>query len=585
MYSSSGQALPWARTAGAGAWPGRARGWIFSAGLLAILFWLAGLPFLSLVASSLSTSGLPTRFTFTLSHYQTVLSDTRTYTLLATSLLFAGASMGAGLALGLPLAWFVERVRLPAKNLVRAVILAQVAIPPVLIAMSWALLLSPRIGLLNEPVRAIAGPDASLNIYSFPGIVFVQALAFVPLVFVIVSPALRNLDATYEEAARMSGAAPLAVVRDITLPLLRPAVLVAALYGFIIGLLTFDIPATLGIPGGIFVFSSEIYFNVQRSPLPRYGDISVLSLLVLVVVIAAAAVYLRATVRAGRFATLSGRFRARESELSGPARAAGILWLGTYLVAGLALPVAVMLWTSLVPFVGKLSTDQLSLVSLGNYRDALATPSFAAALGNTAVNSTLAATAGTALAVLVAWASTRGQVPAGRLIALLALLPLVVPGVILGLSTQFVYIALPIIPIYGTLWILTVSHVTASLPFASRASSAALSQVHPELEEAGRIAGGDRLRVLRTITVPLIMPTLVFIWLWTFVHSVRDLSTSVMLYSPKSPVIANLLWQLWDYGNLTTGAAVATILLVSLFALAVTALTFLGRTRSAAGLL
>jgi iron(III) transport system permease protein len=551
----------------------------------AVLVVLVGLPVVGLVAGSVSVTGLPGDWTFTLAHYWSVLGDARTYTLLLTSLAFALGSVVIGLGIGAPLAWFVERTSIGPKPLIRAVILAQVAIPSVVTAMSWVLLASPRIGMLNTLLRSAFGPGITLNVYSLPGMIVVQGMTLVPLVFVMLSPALRNLDTNLEEAALAAGSSVAGMMWRVTFPVIRPAVLAVSLYAFVLGLLGFDIPAVLGIPGRVFVFSSEIYFAIRRYATPLYGQAAALSVVTLALVVAVGAWYLRASRGVLQFATMTGKVRTTHVPIRRLALAVGYAWVLGYLLVGLVLPLVVVGWTSLLPFFAAIARDKLSLLSLANYKEILATPNVARALRNTLVNSTIAATVGTALAALIAWVVQRSPLRGRRWLDLLALVPVVIPGVILGLSLQYVYLTLAFLPVYGTLWILTISHVTLSLPFGTRSTSGAIAQIHPELEEAALASGRSWTATFGTITLPLIKPTLLFVWLWTFVHSVRDLSTSVMLYAPQNPVLANLLWQLWDYGNLTTGAAVGTLLLFGLFVIALVAQRLLDRARATSGLL
>ncbi|HVR88318.1 MAG TPA: iron ABC transporter permease [Candidatus Limnocylindria bacterium] len=567
--------------------PGFGRSWraLFVI-LFVILLLLVAVPLGGLLISSVSRSGTLSRFAFTLGTYQEVLSDARTFGLLGTSIAFAAASAVIALLVGAPIAWFVERSDLGRKDLIRAVIFAQVAVPPLVLAMGWVLLASPKIGMLNAALGATVGPGVVLNVYSFPAMVAIQGLSLVPLVFVMLSPALRNMDASYEEAALATrGTGLIRAIWHVSLPLVRPALLAVALYAFIASLLSFDIPAVIGIPANVFVFSSEIFFSIQRYAVPRYAYASVLSMVTLVVVLATGLAYLRALGNARQFATLTGKYRARTLHLGRGANAIGRAWLIGYLLLGLVLPVAMVVWTSFIPFFAQLGGDALGRLTLQNYADVFATPRGALALQNTALNSVVAATVVTALAGLVAWVVIRSPLRGRRTLDVLALLPLVVPGVILGLSLQYAAIAMTFLPLYGTIWVLTLGHVTLGLPFATRNANSAISQIHPELEEAAQASGRSPLDVFRTITLPLIAPTLVFVWLWTLVHSIRDLSTSVLLAPPANPVLASLLWQLWDYGSLTVGAAVGTLLMAAVFLIALAALRILGRSRAATGLL
>jgi iron(III) transport system permease protein len=552
-------------------------------GLCAVLLYLVGTPLLALLVSTVRPNGLPLESGFTLEHYQTVLTDDRTYQLLVTSLIFSAGSVTIALLFGAPLAWFVERTTFPFKDGVRTIILGTVALPFLLVAIGWVLLLSPQIGLINAWLRAIFGPGVTINGYSLPSMMLVQGLAMVPGVFVMLSPVFRNMDGSFEEAALMSSSGLGQVLRSISLPLVRPALAGTLIYSLMASLLSFDIPATLGIPSRIFVLSSELYFNVSVFTSPRYGEVSVLSLVLMVVAIFAAVLYMRTLRASRRYATVSGKFRSHQLDL-GRWNMLGWAWLGTYLVL-ILLPLSVLIWTSFLPVLGQVSRAQAGTLTLSNYQAVLSAPNAGLALRDTIVNSVTAATVGTLLCILVANVVVKSGLKRARLLDLLAFLPLVIPGIVLGLSLRYVYLSMSFLPIYGSLWIITIAHVTESFPFGTRNANSGLVQVHPELEEAALISGRSFANAFRTITLPLVSPTLLFIWLWILMHSVRELSASVMLYTPSTPLVSTLLWQLINQSaDFPAAAALSTLLLLGELLITFVTLRVLKRMRGATGL-
>jgi iron(III) transport system permease protein len=573
-------------TAGGLAWLAGERAWwlLLFGGTGVVLVYLVGTPLLALLVSTVRPGGLPLEDGFTLQHYQSVLGDAHTYEVLSTSLVFAAGSVLVAFAFGAPLAWFVERTTFRFKDGMRTIVLGTAALPFILVAIGWVLLISPQIGLLNAGLRALFGPGVAINGYSLPAMMFVQGLAIVPGIFVMLSPVFRNMDGSFEEAALMASSGLGRVLRTISLPLALPALAGTAMYSFMACLLSFDIPAMLGIPARIFVISAELYFDVNAFTVPRYGEVSVLSLVLLVVAIAAGLLYVRALRGSRRYATLSGRFRSQQLDLGGW-RYVAYAWLGLYLLLAVVLPLGMVVWTSFLPVLGQVSRAQAGTLTLNNYSSLFSGPNAGLAVRDTLVNSLTAATLGTLLCLLVANVVVKSGLKSARLLDVLAFLPMVIPGIVLGLAMRYVYLSQHILPIYGSLWIITIAHVTESFPFGTRNANSGLTQVHPELEEAALMSGRTRGNVFRTITLPLVSPTVVFVWLWILMHSARELSASVMLYSPNTPLVSTLLWQLINQNaDFPAAAALSTLLLMAELAIAFATLRVLRRMRSSVGL-
>ena len=180
---------------------------------------------------------------------------------------FCARIVFGGVGLGLGLAWLVERSDLPGREALRGLVLLPMATPPILLAIAWAMLLSPRNGVLNQALMNIfALSKAPFNIYTLPGMVFVQGLALVPTAYLFLAPAFANMDPSLEEAAMASGAGTWTLIRRIMLPILWPPILSAAIFLLIVSLVVFDVPGALGIPARLFVLSSQIYYLVANGP-------------------------------------------------------------------------------------------------------------------------------------------------------------------------------------------------------------------------------------------------------------------------------------------------------------------------------
>lgn len=152
----------------------------------------------------------------------------------------------------------------------------------------------------------------------------------------------------------------------------------------------------------------------------------------------------------------------------------------------------------------------------------------------------------------------------------LATLPLVFPGLVMGVAILKMYLTLPI-PVYGTLWIIVLAFMVRYLPYGMRFGHAGLLSIHRELEESSAACGGNWGQTLRKIFVSLMLPTLFASWIYVFLITIRELSVALLLYSPGSQVVSVVIWELWENGRIGEVAAfslvftLGTVLLAALF--------------------
>lgn len=539
-----------------------------------VLAYLVAVPVALLVVGSFRPGGFPLDRGFTLAHYASVYGGAEFWRLLAATLAFALGSSFFALSLGIGLAWLMERSDLPGRGVVRVLILVPMAMPPILLAIAWAMLLSPRIGFINLLlVNGFGLSAAPFNVYSLPGLIFVQGLSLVPTAYLFLAPAFRNMDPSLEEAAQIAGAGNFALLRRVLLPLLWPAILAAWIFLLIVSFVVFDIPGALGMPARIFVLSTEIYYEVSDSPtgVPLYGEVSALSLFFLLLLFVLGYQFHRLTRQSRRYHTVSGKaFRPRLFRL-GAGRHLALAAIGVYFVLAVILPLVMLLWTSLMPYQAPIAWASLRLVTLANHLDFLRNGRVLRASAHSLVIALTAASVVTALSLLLSWLVLRLKVPGARLLDALAFAPLAIPGVIIGVALVYVYLSLGnLLPIYGTIWIIAIAYVTQYLSFGSRVTHGIMLQLHPDLEEAGLIAGGNPLGVLRKITLKLMQPALAAVWLWVFAHALRELSSALMLQGRDNFVVPTLLWDYWSSGEPNRAAAVGiwlTIVLVVFLAL------------------
>lgn len=540
--------------------------WAPAAVLAVVLGYLVVVPLVILLWSSLRPTGLPGDPGITGDNYASVYAEPGTYVLFANSAIFAVGSTVLALVLGVGLAWLVERSDMPGRRVFRVLVIIPMAMPPVLLAIAWVLLLSPQIGLFNQVLQGVFGLDsAPFDIYSMGGMIFVQALSLVPTTYLIVSPSFRNMDPALEEAALTSGVPPRTVLLRIVLPMVWPSILSAGAFLLIIGFVVFDIPGLLGMPEGIYVLSSEILFRSQPpTGLPDYGGISALAASFIVILVALSWYYHRQIKRSQRFVTITGKATRARTFALGRWRyvAATGAWL--YFVLGVGAPLGILAWTSLLPYYSGVTNVPLDQLGLDNHAALLADATVLEAAGNSVVVAVVAAAAVTLLSAITSWVVIRSHAPGRRLLDAIAFVPLAIPSTMIGLALIFVYLTFNSVPVYGTIWILVIAYTTTYLSFGTRVTNSVLLQMSPELEESARTSGAGWTRMLRSVTLPLMRPALIAVWMWTAAHALRELSAALMLQGRDNAVLPTLLWGYWEGGRPTVAAAAGVWLIIAL---------------------
>ena len=527
---------------------------MFAALLIVILAALVVPPIVFLLEASVAD---PQRAgEWSVANFTAVLANRRFLATATNSLIFAAGSAALALVIGWITAWIVERTDAPLKPLAYLTAIISLGTPYILYVTAW-LLFFGKAGPLNQLYRALSGTsDVLLDIYAMPGMIVIEGFLWSPLAFLLAAATLRNANPELEEAARVSGAGIWATIARVTLRLSLPAILALAMLVFIRAIEAFEVPALVGLPGRISVLTTDIYGNMVAKTPPDFGGASALSVLMLLLVLVLLAAYARLSRHAERFATITGRgFRPRPFELGRLRMAAGAVLVLNFLLL-LVLPLATLLWTSLLPFYQPFSAAALKLVTLENYR-AVFSSDYLELIGNTLVVAIATATIAVALTFLAAWLAVR-HAPGGQLIERLAMIPLVFPALVLGVAVMQLFLALPI-PLYGTLAILIWAFVINYLPYGMRYSTSGMLQIHRELEESAQICGAAPLMRLCRIVAPLIAPALVAGWLFIFLMAARVLSLAILLAGPRSQTMAVALFDLWNNGQGTELAALGLI--------------------------
>jgi iron(III) transport system permease protein len=544
--------------------------WQVSVFLLVILS--VATPLLFLILGSFSQARLPSEFSLFslgLGNYIKVWSDPGTYAVLSNTLWFAVGSTAFGILIAAGLAWLVERADIPGKIWIYAGVPMTLAMPGMLQSMAWVLLASPRIGFFNKGLMDVFGfSSAPFNIYSMPGMIFIEGLRTVPTGFLMLVPLLRNMDPTLEEAAAMSGARPSSSLRKVTLALMLPGLLAVAIYQFTSALQEFEVPGILGLPAGIYVFSTKIYTVLHAtSSLPAYGEANALAMLYLFVAIGSVYVYGRVIGKSERFTIITGKgYRPRHLRL-GPWRWAAVGLVAIYLALSTIIPFLVLAYVSFLPFLQAPSARAFAAMSWDNYESVFQTDRMGRMLWNTFVMTVSVATAVTIISFLISIIVVRSKFWGRKLLDQLAFLPHAIPGMVMGLALLWVFLQLDKLGagLFGSLTSLIIAFTIGYISYGTRVMNAAVMQVHKDLEEAAKISGARPWRVFWRVFLPLLQPAFVGVWIWAVLHVVRSAGKPLILTSgAENEVLAVVIWNMWDQGYMEAVGAIGTMLMLAL---------------------
>jgi len=469
----------------------------------------------------------------------------------------------ASVAVATPLAWLVARTDMPFRRWIRVLVTASFVTPPFLGAIAWEILAAPNAGLLNQLYQHLFGRgtyDNLFNIYSETGLVFVMACYAFPYVFVLLANAIERIPGDLEDASSILGGGRWVTLRRVVLPMTLPSLLAGALIAFLQAMTQFGAPAVLALPAGFHVITTKIWSLFQSPPQPQLAAAAALPLLLVTVLLLQAQRWLLG--RRG-YTVIGGK--------SGMARP---IELGPWRWAAFAFALAVMALTMLLPYAALIKASFLRTASdpltfekftLYNYQWIYSFPESRRAFFNTFSIGLMSATCGAALALVVASLAARRGFAGARVLAALATSPVAIPGIVLGVGLFLSYTRPPLV-LYGTPWILLLAFVTIELPAAYQQLEAALLSLHPELEEASRIFGANRLKVLLQITAPLIATSVVATWCFIFIGAIRELSATIMLTTANTKLVSILIYDLNESGDLGLISVLGLVLLVITFA-------------------
>ncbi|MBX9761188.1 MAG: iron ABC transporter permease [Beijerinckiaceae bacterium] len=535
-------------------------------GLFALLIYQVALPFLMIIWTSLKTvrPGEPEfiTFTFSLDNFARAFASEAFWIALRNTLVFASASTALAFVLGAFVAWAVERTNMPLAKFFGVMMIARVIIPGVLITISWILLASPNIGLLNHIVRDLFGVRNFFNIYTMAGMVWVHSIEMVPLTYLLLSASLRSMDPRLEEASTMVGAGNWRTLRRISLPLTLPAVAAALLLLFVTSIETFEVPLLMGGRAGVRLLTTEIFQSTSRTPVD-FGISATYSVAMLALCILLLVAYFRLVRHGERYQTITGKdFRPRKIDL-GPWRhiVGAACFLIVFCITGV--PLIVMIYASLLPFYQPPGLAAVKSMSLGNYYSIFEGAQIWQPMLNSFLVGVGTATMVVLVVALIAYFVHKTEFRGRKLLDYAAFASIAIPGVVLGATFMWFYLLIPL-PVIGTLLIIMLAYLTKYMPFALRFVSNSMMQIHRELDEAAQVAGVPWARNFVKVMLPLLKPGLLAAWFWVMVHAYRELTVALMLARADNRTAAVLILDYWEEGSFLKLSAFGVVMFVVL---------------------
>jgi iron(III) transport system permease protein len=480
-----------------------------------------------------------------LPRYSHIFGNTVTVAVVATAM---------AIVFGFVMGWILTRTNVPGRATLEQLMALPYYVTPLMGALAWSLIGSPSGGFLNQVWRALGGEGHLIDVTTPYGIAWVMALFEGSVAFVMIGAVMKSMDPALEEASQVLGAGRLRTMLRITLPLVLPGVLGAAIFVFAEMLGSFSAALVLGLPSRFYVVTTAMYQLVSQYP-PQFPRAAAMGVSLFAVMFAMVYIY-RRVVRGGTYVTITGKaFRPRVMNV-GRLRWPLLAMCWAYLGVAVILPIFTLLYSS----IQRLATafPKAGNFTLENYRTALSLDAVRGALWNSLLLGVGTASLGVLIMGFLAWMIYRSRLPGVGVIEYVLMFPQAVPRLVFAFGMLWAWLIFPI-PVYGTLWLLLIAYLTVFLPLGLRTISGVILQIDRSLEESAQMCGASWSYRMRTVTVPLLRPGLIAAWLLLFIASVRELGASILLMGPHSKVITPAIVESWFSTSTELTAAMALL--------------------------
>jgi hypothetical protein len=529
--------------------------WVIMLLIIALLIIFEVIPLLYLFVKSVFPNG-----SFTLEAFKRVYSYDINFIAIRNTLITAFATTFFGMLIAFPLAFLVGRTNLYGKKIFRTMFVITYMVPPYVGAMAWLRLLNPRVGSLNMLIQRIFGLSGSIfNIYTIWGMIWVLTCFYYPYAFITISRAMEKMDPSLEEAARISGASPLKTLFTITIPMMTPSLIAAALLVFVTAASCYGIPSIIGAPGQIHTVTTRIIEFVHIGN--QEGIIDATTLAVFLMIIANLILYISTFVLGKKqFITMSGKSTRPTIVDLGKWRTFITVIVSIFAFIVVVIPFITVALTSITVNMGK--PLSMSNISFKFWKQMLTRDSIFTSTINSLIAATASALLGIIISCMMAYFLERTRVRGRRIPDFLITVGSGTPSIAIALALIMTMSGKFGINIYNTIYIMIVAYMIKYMLMGMRTVVSGMSQVHPSLEEASQISGAGWLRMIKDVTMPLIMPSIVAGIFLIFMPCFYELTMSTVLYSSHTKTIGFELYNYQTYHSQQIASVLATAILI-----------------------
>ncbi len=523
---------------------------------------------LAIIIGATFHGGIPSaRFNFTLENYSEILFYPLMPSAALNTLILSLGTVMVACFFAIPLAWLIHRTNIPLKKLFVALILVNVLLPGFIKVIGWIMLLSPEIGIINQFLRIFIPIESGpLSLYNLPFMMFIQGTTLTPVLFLMLGGTFMAIDPTFEESADICGSSKFQTLRSITLPLVKPGLVAGVIYIFMAAVSMFEVPALIGSPNNIYVFSTLMYESVYPwSGSANYGAAGVYGLFLLIPSIIALQYYQKMIKVSHKYATITGKgYKPKLTDL-GRWKWAWLVFVIFYFLVTFIFPLLAILWVSLIPYVQIPTIETLGKVSLLGYQNAIYILSTQGIVGNTIKLVLSVGILSVFLSLIFSWIVIRTRFPGKYALDTISMVPNAIPVIAIAFSVAYLSLLfIRIVPIYGSITAIIIADTILRVPFNTRTINSSLIQIQAELEDAAQICGGSRITNLRMIILPLITPAIFYTFMWSVLNTYRDVTVALFLTGPGNMVISTAIWLNWFAGNSADTAALGVIMVIAM---------------------
>jgi len=529
---------------------------------LVFLIVAMGLPLLFLINGSFLLTAPGKGAVYGFGNWLRAFSDPGTLSALWMSFLLSFVRLLPAMIFSVLFAWLIARTDMPGGKFLEAVCWVAYFVPDFPLVLAWILLLDPNFGFLNTLAKNLPFVEGPLfNPYSFWGIVWVHtSTGGIWFKVMLLVPVFRRLGAQLEEAARVSGANTMMMLRCVTLPVLAPMILAVSVLSFIRGLQSFNTELLLGTPAGIYVYSTKIYDFLQREP-RSYGEATALGSIFFFVLAILLFFYWKYLSGSKKFTVVTGQGYSTMRVKLGKWRYAALAGCWAYVAVMMFLPLAFLILGSFMRRYGFFNIA--SPFTFAHWHDLLSDAIFLEALKNSLLIASMAALGGVLLYSSIAYLLVSPRTISAPFLESLCWVPHVLPGILLSLGILWLFLATPLrFVFYGTVWGIALALILADSPVTTQAFKAGLLQLGAELEEAARVSGASWTYAYVKILLPLLAPIAAAVGLMNFGSALTSISIPVLLYSHPSRPLALLLLEYSFTGELERAAALGLLITI-----------------------